>query len=60
MKIKKNNNVNVHVSTKLTLVVMGLKITTLSQEPVNHVPIVKWKIIWNLVKVVIHDYGTFS
>jgi len=29
------------VSTKLTLGVMGLKITTLSQEPVNHVLIVK-------------------
>jgi len=29
------------VSTKLTLGVMGLKITTLSQGPVDHVPIVK-------------------
>jgi len=28
-----------HVSTKLTLYVMGLKITTLSQEPVNHSPL---------------------
>jgi len=27
-----------YVSTKLTLGVMGLKITTLSQEPVNHSP----------------------
>jgi len=27
-----------YVSTKLTLDVMGLKITTLSQEPVNHSP----------------------
>ena len=39
---------------------MGLKITTLSQEPVNHVPIVKLKILCKIVKVVIHDYGTFN
>ena len=32
---------HIYVSTKLTLGVMGLKITTLSQEPVNHVLIVK-------------------
>jgi len=30
-----------NVSTNLTLGVMGLKITTRSQEPVYHVPIVK-------------------
>jgi len=28
-----------YVSTKLILDVMGLKITTLSQEPVNHSPL---------------------
>jgi len=28
-----------YVSTKLTWEVMGLKITTLSQEPVNHSPL---------------------
>ena len=36
---------------------------TLSQEPVNHIPIDKLKILYKLVKVgnlVIHDYGTFS
>ena len=30
-----------YVSTKLTLGVMGLKITTLPQEPLNHICIVK-------------------
>jgi len=30
-----------YVSTKLTLDVMGLKITTLSQEPVNQSPLYK-------------------
>jgi len=34
-----------YVSTKLTLGVMGLKITALSQKPVNHVAIVKLKIL---------------
>jgi len=43
MKIKENNDVNVHVSTKLTLVVMGLKDTTLSQEPVNLNPLLNGK-----------------
>ena len=45
--------------TKLTLYVMGLKITTFSQEPVNHSLLLNWKSFINLVKVVIHDYGTF-
>jgi len=39
---------------------MGLKITALSQEPVNHSPLLNWKFFIKLVKVVIHDYGTFS
>ena len=48
------------VSTKFTLDVMGLKITTLSQEPVNHSQLLNWKSFIKVVKVVIHDYGTFS
>jgi len=39
------NSRNICVSTKLALGVMGLKITTLSQASVNHVPIVKLKIL---------------
>ena len=35
------NSRNIYVSTKLTLGVMVLKITTFSQKPVNHVHIVK-------------------
>jgi len=50
----------IYVSTKLTLDVMGLKITTLFQEPVNHSHLLNWKSFIKLVKVVIHDYGTFS
>jgi len=38
-----------YVSTKLTLGVMGLKRTTLSQEPVNHVPLLnKKKILYKI------------
>jgi len=33
------SEVPVYVSTKLTLDVMGLKITTLSKEQVNHSPL---------------------
>jgi len=54
------NSRNMYVSTKLTLDVMGLNITTLSQEPVNHSQLLNWKSFIKLVKVVIHDYGTFS
>ena len=43
-----------------TLGVRGLKITTRSQEPVNHIPIVKYKSFIKLLKVVVPDYGTFS
>ena len=39
---------NIYVSTKLTLGVMGLKITTPSQEPANCVPIVKLKIFYKI------------
>jgi len=39
---------------------MGLKITTLSKEPVNHSPLYNRKSFINLVKQVIHDYDTFS
>jgi len=39
---------------------MGLQLTTLSQEPVNHSPLLNRKFFTKLVKVVIHDYGTFS
>ena len=49
-----------YVSTKLTLDVMGLKIATLSQEPVNHSPLLNWKYFIKIVKVVIPDYETFS
>ena len=35
---------------------MELKITTLSQEPVSHPPLLNWKSLIKLVKVVIHDY----
>jgi len=54
------NSRNIYVSTKLTLGVIGLKITTLSHEPVNHSPLLNWKLFIKLVKVVIHDYRTFS
>jgi len=39
---------------------MGLKKTSLSQEPVKHSQLLNWKSCIKLVKVVIHDYGTFS
>ena len=54
------NSRKINVSTKLTLDVMGLKIIALSQEPVNHIPIVKFKSFIKLLKVVISEYGTFS
>jgi len=37
-----------NVPTKLTLDIMGLKITTLSQEPVNHSPLLNKKIIYKI------------
>ena len=49
-----------YVSTKLPFDVMGQKITTLSQVPVNHSPLFNLKSFIKLVKVVIYDYGTFS
>jgi len=39
---------------------MGLKITTLSQEPAKHMPIVKYKSFIKLLKEVVPDYGTLS
>jgi len=39
---------------------MGLEKTSLSQEPVNHSPLLNWKSLMKLVQVVIYDYGTFS
>jgi len=39
------NSGNIYVLPKLTLVLMGLKVTTLSQEHVSNVPIVKLKIL---------------
>jgi len=40
-----------YVFTKLTLDIMGLKITTLSQEPVNHLSLWNWKSFIKLVKI---------
>ena len=51
---------NIYVSTKLTLGVIGMKITTLSQEPVNHKLIVKYKSFLKLLKIVVPYYRTFS
>ena len=45
---------------KLTLGVMGLKITTLSQKPVNHKSIVKFKSFIILPTVVVPDNGALS
>jgi len=39
---------------------MGLKITTLSQKPVNNIPIVKFKSFIILHKVVVPDNGALS
>jgi len=39
---------------------MGLKVTTLFQEPADHIPIVKYKSFIKLLKVVVPDYGTLS
>jgi len=39
---------------------MGLKITTLSQEPVNNSPLLNLKSFIKLVRVVIYDYETFQ
>ena len=49
-----------YVSTKLTMDEMGLKKTSLSQEPAEHSLLLNWKSFIKLVKVVIPDYGTFS
>jgi len=39
---------------------MGLKITTLSQEPVINSPLLNWKSIIKLVKLPIHDNGKLN
>jgi len=39
---------------------MGLKITTLSQEPVNHISIVQFKSFIILPKVVVPNKGALS
>jgi len=49
-----------NVATKLTLGVTGLKITTLSQEPVIHSPLLNWKSFIKLVKLPIHDNGKLN
>ena len=49
-----------YVTTKLTLGVMGLKIITLSQEPVIHSPLLIWKSFIKLEKLTIHDNGKLN
>ena len=39
---------------------MGLKITTLSQEPVIHSPLLNWKSFIKLVKLPIYDNGKLN